>query len=95
MPNSTYYSYKQKLNQEAKEIWRQTYKESQESRALHVVDSLNLALKISKEIALDEKQSAKDKLEAANFMIESETGFLKLINELASRDTLQLLPTLS
>jgi hypothetical protein len=83
MNNQTFYRLKGELYQEAKEIWSQTYKESQELRALHIIDSLNLALKISKEIALDDKKQPKDRLEALNFMIESEHGFLKLINELA------------
>lgn len=84
MNNQTFYRLKGELYNEAKKIWSQTYKESQELRALHVIDSLNLALKISKEIALSDKTPSKDRLEALNFMIESEHGFLKLIKELAN-----------
>ncbi|HEX9320247.1 MAG TPA: hypothetical protein VF884_15035 [Nitrososphaeraceae archaeon] len=81
IPNQTYYRLKGELYQEAKEIWQQTYKESIESRILHVINSLNLALKISKEIATDTNNSAKDRLDASEKMIENELGFLKLLRE--------------
>jgi RNA processing factor Prp31 len=82
MPNSTYYSYKQKLYQEAREIWRHTYKESQEYRIMHTINSINLALRINKEIGLDQKQSAKDRLEASEKMVETELAFLKLLRDI-------------
>jgi hypothetical protein len=92
IPNSTYYNYKKILYQEARDIWRMTYSESQSMRALHVVDSLNWALKISKAIAVNESNQPKDRLEALNFMIESETGFLRLIKELADNNDNDKIP---
>jgi hypothetical protein len=82
IPNSTYYRYKQKLYEEAREIWRQTYKESQEYRIIHTINSINLALRIHKEIVLDHKNAAKDRLEACEKFVELELHFLKLISDM-------------
>lgn len=82
MPRSTYYHYKQKLYEEAREIWAQTYKESQSYRILHIINAINLALRVQKEIVLSEKESAKDRLEACDKLVELEMHFLKLISDM-------------
>ena len=64
IPNETYYRYKSIMYKEAKKIWKQICKESLEYRALHTINSINLALKVDQEIATDPNQPAKDRLEA-------------------------------
>jgi len=92
--NQTFYRLKGELYQEAREIWRQTYKESQVYRIIHTINSINLALRTNKEIILDKTQSAKDRLEACDKLVELEMNFLKLVSEINDDDTTER-PTLS
>jgi len=82
MPNSTYYRYKQKLYEEAREIWRHTYKDSETYRAVHTMNSINLALRTHKEIILDKTQSAKDRMEACGNLVDAEMNYLHLLSEI-------------
>jgi len=89
IPNSTYYRYKKMLNDEAAEIWAQQFKEGIELRILHTINSINLALRINKEIALDTNQSAKDRIESAHDMVETEINFIKMLRDVRDKQESQ------
>jgi hypothetical protein len=80
--HQTYYRLKGELYQEAKEIWRQTYKESQELRILHTISAIHLSLRINKEIATDKDIDPKIRLEAAEALVETEMKFLQLLHDI-------------
>jgi hypothetical protein len=87
--NETYYRYKSIINREAKEIWTQQFKEGVELRILHTVNSINLSLKINKEIATNTNNSAKDRLDAAERLVETEMGLLELLRSLRDDNNVQ------
>jgi hypothetical protein len=81
LANSTYYRYKSKIYKEEKKIWKQVCKESLEHRALQIKKSLELCIKVNQEIALDPKQSAKDRIEASQIMVEAEEEMFLLLKD--------------
>jgi hypothetical protein len=87
MPITTYYRYKSNLYQEQREIWQQTYREGIELRIMHTINSLNLALRTNKEIILDKTQSAKDRMEACDKLVENQMKYLDLISDMKESDT--------
>jgi hypothetical protein len=86
IPNSTYYRYKEKLYEEAKEIWSQTYRESHESRILHTISAIHLSIRVNKEIATDKDIEPKIRLEAAEALVETEMKFLQLLHDINEND---------
>jgi hypothetical protein len=93
LPNSTYYRYKQKIFEDAREIWKLQYEESQSYRILHTINAINLALRVQKEIVLNNKNSAKDRLDAADKFVELEMNFLKLISDMNENENKQPTPS--
>ena len=81
LPTSTYYRYKSKIYKEAKKLWNQICIESLEYRALELKKSLELSVKVNKEIATDPNQSAQDRMEAAELMANAQLNILKLLKE--------------
>jgi predicted metal-dependent phosphoesterase TrpH len=81
IPNSTYYRYKRKVYKQAKKIWKQVCTESLEHRALLIKSTLDLAIKINKEIAEDPKQPAKDRIEATYVMTEKQVEMFTLLRD--------------
>jgi hypothetical protein len=65
IPNSTYYRYKSLIYQEDRELWERIAKESLESRALKIMSSLQLCIKVNTEIATDKQQDPKSRIEAS------------------------------
>lgn len=45
------------------------------------MNGINLALKVNQEIALDQNQSAKDRLEAALLVVEQQIQLLRLLRD--------------
>lgn len=88
LPNSTFYRYKSKLYEDAKELWKQQYKESQQYRILHTINGINLALRTQKEIIQDKEVEPKTRLEACKNLVELEIEFLKLIGDMNENKTL-------
>ena len=56
-------------------------KESLEYRALHMINSINLALKVNQEIAIDPNQPAKERLEAAQLIVDQQINLIRLLKE--------------
>ncbi len=81
LPSSTYYRYKSKIYKESKKLWNQICIESLEYRALELKKSLELSVKVNKEIATDPNQSAQDRMEAAELMANAQLNILKLLKE--------------
>ena len=81
IPNQTYYRIKSKMYREARRVWQQVCKESLEYRALHMINSINLALKVNQEIAIDPNQPAKERLEAAQLLVDQQINLIKLLGE--------------
>ena len=69
------------MYREARRIWQQVCKESLEYRALHMINSINLALKVNQEIAIDPNQPAKERLEAAQLIVDQQINLIKLLKE--------------
>jgi len=65
IPNSTYYRYKSQIYQEDRELWTQIANESLESRALKIMKSLEICIKVNTEIATDKQLDPKDRIEAS------------------------------
>jgi hypothetical protein len=92
MPITTYYRYKSNLYQEQREVWQQTYREGIELRIIHTINSLHLALRINEEIILDKKQSAKDRMEAGDKLVELQMKYLDLISDMNESDNNTAVP---
>jgi ACT domain-containing protein len=65
IPNSTYYRYKSQIYQQDRELYDQIAKESLESRALKIMKSLELCIKVNTEIATDKELDPKARIEAS------------------------------
>ena len=65
IPNSTYYRYKSQIYQQDRELWNQIAKESLESRALKIMKSLQLCIKVNTEIATNKELDPKTRIEAS------------------------------
>src|SRR6266540_7301624 len=81
LPTSTYYRYKSRIYKESKKLWNELCIESLEFRALELKKSLELSVKVNKEIATDPNQSAQDRMEAAGLMANAQVNILKLLKE--------------
>jgi len=81
LPTSTYYRYKSRIYKESKKLWNELCIESLEFRALELKKSLELSVKVNKEIATDPNQSAQDRMEAAGLMANAQLNILKLLKE--------------
>lgn len=81
LPNSTYYRYKAKVYKEAEKIWKKVCQESLEHRALLIKKTLDLCIRINEEIAKDPTQSARDRIQASQYMVEGQAEMLKLLRE--------------
>jgi len=67
------------MYEEAKELWQQTIQESIEYRGLHLLNSLNFASRVNQEIALDAKQSAKDRIEASINVVNAQEALFSVM----------------
>ena len=65
IPNSTYYRYKSQIYQQDRELYDLIAKESLESRALKIMKSLELCIKVNTEIATDKELDPKARIEAS------------------------------
>ena len=82
IPNQTYYRIKTKMYREARRIWQQVCKESLEYRALHMINSINLALKVNQEIAIDPNQPAKERLRSSTqLIVNQQINLIRLLKE--------------
>jgi hypothetical protein len=81
LPCSTYYRYKSKIYKESKKLWNEICTESLEYRALEIKKSLDLSIKVNEQIATDQNQSAQDRMEAAQLMVNAQLNILKLLKE--------------
>ena len=88
LPNSTYYRYKSKVYKEAKKIWKQVCQESLEHRLLLIIRTVDLAIKINEQIALDPKQPAKDRILATQVMSEAQIDMFRILRDGPKYDTL-------
>lgn len=81
IPNATYYRYKSKIYKQSKKLWEQVCKESLELRALQIKKSLDLCIKINEEIALDQNQHAKDRMEASQLIVDAQITIFRLLKD--------------
>jgi hypothetical protein len=78
---TTFYRYKEKIRQQDKEAWLETAKESLESAALKVKKSLDYCTKIARDIANDNSQDAKARLEAAKKVVECSITYYRMLEK--------------
>jgi hypothetical protein len=75
----TYYRYKKKIIDQDKRQWAEVVKESLESRALKVYQSLKWAYGLNMKIAEDETASPFTRLKAAQLMIDIQVNIYRLL----------------
>jgi hypothetical protein len=79
IPHRTYYRYKGKIIDQDKEEWAEVVKESLESRALKIKQTLEWSYVLNKKIAEDQTARAKDRIEASRVMVENQVNIWHLL----------------
>lgn len=79
IPQRTYYRYKGKIMDQDKEEWAQVVKESLESRALKIKQTLEWCYALNKKIAEDESVRPQDRIEASRVMVENQVNIWHLL----------------
>ena len=79
IPNSTFYRYKSIIHREDKELWYQAMLEPLESRALRIYQTLEDSFRISKDIAFNEKNKPRDRMNASKKMVNAQYNILRLL----------------
>ena len=75
-----FYYYKEHIREQDKEAWLETTKESLESAALKVKQSLDYCIKISKDVA-ENSQDQRARLEAVKKIVECNMMFYKMLEK--------------
>lgn len=76
----TFYRYKQRIHQQNQDAWLEIAKESLESAALKVKQSLDYCIKISKDVA-NNSNDQRARLEAAKKVVECHMMFYKMLEK--------------
>jgi hypothetical protein len=76
----TFYRYKERIREQDKEAWLEVAKESLESAALKVKQSLDYCIKISKDVA-DNSNDQRARIEAAKKVVECYMMFYKMLEK--------------
>jgi hypothetical protein len=79
VPNSTFYRYKSMIYKEDKELWSKAMFEPLESRALRIYETLHESLRISKQIASNDKNKPRDRMRASRKMVNDQYNILYLL----------------
>jgi hypothetical protein len=79
IPNRTYYRYKRRITNEDKQQWAKVVKESLESRALKILQSLQWAYFLNKKIAEDQTAQASIRIKASQVMIDTQVNIYYLL----------------
>lgn len=79
IPHRTYYRYKGKIIDQDKQEWAEVVKESLESRALKIKQTVEWSYAISKKIAEDDTVRARDRIEACRVMVENQVSLWHLL----------------
>jgi hypothetical protein len=72
---------KARMYQQDTEAWADASKESLESRALKIMQSLERCYAINKEIADDNTQDANDRIEASQIMVRAQINIFQLLKQ--------------
>jgi hypothetical protein len=81
MPVQTFYSYKKRIQKQDAQIWEKVHLDSAKYRATKLIQSLEECFYINRQIAINEKEQAKDRIEASRTMCEAAANIFKLVNE--------------
>jgi hypothetical protein len=79
IPHTTYYRYKRRITDEDKQQWAEVVKESPESRALKILQSLQWAYFLNKKIAEDRSAQASIRIKASQVMVETQVNIYYLL----------------
>jgi hypothetical protein len=79
IPQRTYYRYKSKIIDQDKRQWIEIVKESLESRALKIYQSLQWAYALNMKIAEDKTAKPMTRLKAATLMIDIQVNIYRLL----------------
>lgn len=79
IPYRTYYRYKGKIMDQDKQEWAEVVKESLESRALKIKQTLEFSYMLNKQIAEDESVRPQDRIEASRVMVENQVNIWHLL----------------
>jgi hypothetical protein len=71
LPERTYYDYKARIYAIDRELWNQQALESLESRALKIMRSLELCIKVNTEIATNPRQDPKARIDASTKVVDA------------------------
>ena len=79
IPHRTYYRYKRRILDQDKRQWAAVVKESLESRALKILQSLQWAYLLNKKIAEDRTAQASVRIKASQVMIDTQVNIYHLL----------------
>jgi hypothetical protein len=81
IPEQTYYQYKRRIQKKDEKIWEKVHIDSAKYRAAKLIQSLEKCFYINRQIAINEKEQTRDRMEASRTMCEAAANIFKIVNE--------------
>jgi hypothetical protein len=92
IPERTYYDYKARIYAIDRELWNQQALESLESRALKIMRSLELCIKVNTEIATNPRQDPKARIDASTKVVDANIMAYNLLENGPKPQVIRVLP---
>jgi hypothetical protein len=92
IPERTYYDYKARIYAIDRELWNQQALESLESRALKIMRSLELCIKVNTEIATNTRQDPKARIDASTKVVDANIMAYNLLENGPKPQVIRVLP---